>query len=71
MLKQKIEALKREYDTQFVCTDKSEIFFGKFKGQNHSVLKDEENRKYCEWLMGTEQGFAEPTKEYIKKYIKF
>ena len=69
MLKQKIEALKREYDTQYVCTDKSEIFFGKFKGQNHSVLKDD--LKYCEWILSTEEGFAEPTKEYIKKHIKF
>ena len=69
MLKQKIEALKREYDTQYVCTDKSEIFFGKFKGQNHSVLKDEENRAYCDWILSTEDGFAESTKTYIRDNI--
>ena len=69
MLKQKIEALKREYDTEYVCTDSSKIFFGKFKGRCHSVLKDEENRNYCDWILSTEDGFAESTKTYIRDNI--
>lgn len=69
MIKQKIEALKGEYDKPYECNDTSKIFFGKFKGQCHSVLKEEENRAYCEWILSTEEDFAKPTKLYIKKYI--
>ncbi len=65
MLKQK------QYDKPYEVNNNSTIFFGKHKGLKHEVLKDEENRKYCEWVLSTEEGFAEPTKEYIKKHIKF
>jgi len=69
MIKQKIEALKGEYDTPYVCKDTSKIFFGKFKGQFHSVLKEEENKNYCEWILSTEDDFARETKVYIKENV--
>lgn len=61
--------LKKQYDKPYECNHDSTIFFGKHKGLKHEVLKDD--LKYCEWILSTEEGFAEPTKEYIKKHIKF
>jgi hypothetical protein len=59
--------LKKQYDKPYECNHDSTIFFGKYKNQPHSVLIDD--LKYCEWILSTEEGFAEPTKVYIKKYI--
>lgn len=61
--------LKQKFDSPYVCNDNSTIFFGKFKGQPHSVLKDEENKKYCDWILSTEDTFAQSTKEYIKTHV--
>jgi hypothetical protein len=58
---------KKQYDKPYVCNDNSKIIFGKYKGSKHEVLKDD--LKYCEWILSTEEDFAQPTKAYIKKYI--
>ncbi len=63
MLKQK------QYDKPYEVNNNSTIFFGKYKNKPHEVLKDD--LKYCEWILSTEEDFAQPTKVYIKKYIKF
>jgi len=55
--------------TEYTCNDESIIYFGKFKGKPHKVLKDEENFKYCQWIMDTEPDFAKSTKVYIKDYV--
>lgn len=60
---------KKKYDKPYECDHNSKIFFGKFKGQKHEVLKEEQNRAYCDWILSTEEDFAQPTKAYIKKYV--
>ena len=59
--------LKQKFDKPYECNHDSTIFFGKYKSQPHSVLIDD--KKYCEWILSTEDTFAQPTKVYIKKYI--
>ena len=61
--------MKQQYETPYICNDKSILHFGKYKGKNHEVLKDD--IEYGKWILSTEEDFAKPTKEYIKKYIKF
>lgn len=61
---------KPKYDTPYVCKDDSTIFFGKHKGKPHSILKEPENHKYCQWLLQTEEGFADSTKVYIQNNVK-
>ena len=60
----------KNYETPFVCNDNSLIYFGKLKGQTHSVLKEPENVNYCKWILQTEDSFGESTKQYIKTHVK-
>ena len=57
------------YDTPYVCRDESTIRFGKHKGKPHSTLKEPKHLKYCNWLLNTEDGFADPTKLYIRNNV--
>ena len=59
--------LKQKFDKPYECNHDSIIFFGKYKSQPHSVLIDD--KKYCEWILNTEDTFAISTKKYIKKHI--
>ena len=61
MLKQK------NYDTPYVVNNQSTIFFGKYRNQKHEVLKDD--LPYCQWILSTEEGFADSTKKYIRDNI--
>lgn len=58
---------KKNYDKPYECHHDSNIFFGKYRGQKHSVLA--EDIPYCEWILSTEASFGESTKTYIRKYI--
>ena len=58
---------KKIYDKPYECNHDSIVFFGKYKGQKHSVLNSD--KAYCEWIMSTEASFGESTKAYIRKYI--
>jgi len=59
--------MKTEYDTPYICNDKSLLHFGKYKGKTHKVLKDD--KSYCEWILSTEDDFAKETKVYIKDHV--
>lgn len=59
--------LSKKYEKPYECNHQSTIFFGRYKGQKHEVLKDDP--EYCKWILSTEDGFAESTKTYINKYI--
>ncbi len=63
------KVVRKKFDTPFVAKDTSPICFGKLKGSLHKVLKDEEHQDYVDWLLGTEDDFAEVTKLYIKKHV--
>ena len=60
---------KKVYDKPYEVNGKSTIFFGKFKGQTHSVLLDPKNKSYVNWIMETEEGFADSTKNYLRNVI--
>ena len=53
-----------DYDEPFVARDDSIIYFGKFKGQPHSVLLEPENKKYARWILKLKE-FGEVTKTYL------
>ena len=55
-----------QYSKPYEVNHESTIFFGKFKGQPHKVLLDEQN--YCDWIHSTEPTFAEATKIYLRKH---
>ena len=57
---------KTVYDKPYEVRDTSTIFFGKFKGQPHSVLLDPKNKAYVDWILDTEDNFAESTKVYLR-----
>ncbi len=59
--------MKQQYETPYICNDKSILHFGKYKGKNHEVLKA--NKPYCEWILSTEDDFAKETKIYIKENV--
>lgn len=59
--------MKQQYDTPFICNDKSIVHFGKYKGKKHEVLK--EDIPYCDWILSTEDDFAKETKVYIKDHV--
>lgn len=59
--------LKKQYDKPYKCNQDSIIFFGKYKGKKHEVLK--EDKPYCEWILSTEDDFARETKVYIKENV--
>ena len=62
--------MKTNYETPFICYDKTPIIFGKLKGQPHSVLQNPENLNYCKWILSLEDDFGKATKEYIMKNVK-
>jgi len=55
------------YDKPYECNHQSNIFFGKYKGQPHSVLASDV--PYCEWILSLDDGFGESTKVYIRKHV--
>jgi len=57
-----------ETKKEYIVNDNSKIFFGKYKGKEHKVLKDDLD--YCDWILSTGDEFATSTKEYIKKWYK-
>lgn len=52
------------FETPYVVTDNSIVFFGKYKGKAHKNLL--EDKSYCDWIHSTEPSFAESTKIYLK-----
>ena len=60
---------KKVYDKPYEVNGKSTIFFGKFKGQPHSVLLDPSNKAYVDWILDTEDDFAESTKVYLRNFL--
>ena len=61
--------VEQAYAKPFEVRDNTTIRFGKFKGQPHSIFKDAENKPYVEWILNTEEGFAEPTKIYLRQFM--
>jgi hypothetical protein len=53
---------------EFVATENSPIYFGKFKGKTHKELLKVENRDYVKWILNTEENFATATKKFLNKY---
>lgn len=56
--------LKKEY----IATENSPIYFGKFKGKTHKELLKVENRDYVKWILNTDDTFAISTKNFLNKY---
>jgi hypothetical protein len=59
---------EQKYDKPYEVNGKSTIFFGKFKGQPHSVLLDPSNKSYVDWILDTEDDFATSTKVYLRNF---
>ena len=56
----------QKYDNPFVCYDNTKIIFGKLKGKPHSILKEENWKKYAMWIKNQGDEFRyQPTREYI------
>ena len=51
---------------EFIATENSPIYFGKFKGKTHKELLKPENKDYVKWILNTEENFATATKTFLK-----
>ena len=64
------EPERKVYDTVFVCYDTTPIIFGKLKGKHHSILKQPEWKKYCQWVVKQGNEFRyQPTRTYILENV--
>lgn len=51
---------------EFIATENSPLYFGKFKGKTHKELLKPENKDYVKWILQTDENFATATKTFLK-----